>query len=381
MTHDKHKDTDIAGFVTKVMEMAPDAPAYPEPAIVSETAKRRMPSWAWPPVAAVAVLLVVVPISMRGGTSNVPELPFTAAPQTESGDQSTDLVIDDPAVIPDVEAERNTLVFGDQNPVGPVTISQGGQLLVDFTGENNKARSALFWMDRFDYAGQQWLYEWILWSDRCDDCSQFVHAITINAATITVLTPEADVVIDGFDRLTIPTDLPLGTYRVCVGAGDGGCGVFEVSDEGSGVPGELVPISAEPPTEVPFPSDPTPEFGAVALTPEAGVIVVTPHQFLIGPDAALIAIADGFIGEGEELPNGFYIRPILEGIEIELEIAGDFEAFVVDPTDPDEQITLDFADWVDWFQTSGGPQAQTIWMYLTYTEDGKVSSLTEQYTP
>lgn len=371
MTNGKHTDPDITGFVTKVMEMTPDAPPYPERVIARETAPKRLPSWAWAPIGAVAVLLVLVPIAMQGDSADVPELPFAASPPTADEDHAADNVINAPNVVPDVEAERNTLVFT------PAVVAQGGELLVDFNGANNMPRSSLFWMDRFDYDEQQWFSEWILWSDRCDDCPSFAYA-----AAITVLAPEPDVVIDGTDRLTLPTDLPLGTYRVCVGAGDGGCGVFEISDEGSDLPREPTIISEDPLTEVPFQGAPGPEFGAVFATVGSDMIVVAPYEFLIGPDADLVAIADGFIGEGEELPNGFYIRPIPDGVQVELEPSDGFEALVVNPADSSAQITLDFAGWVDWYQTNGGPDdGQGMWMYLTYSQDGKISTLTEQYVP
>ena len=105
MTNDIHNDPRIAEFVTKVMDMAPEAPAYPAEVVPAPLlVRRKVAPWLWAPAAAVAVLLAVAPIALRsGGGDETTVLPFgsdQAANDTVSPDASTDPIVGADPVVP-----------------------------------------------------------------------------------------------------------------------------------------------------------------------------------------------------------------------------------------------------------------------------------------
>jgi hypothetical protein len=148
----------------------------------------------------------------------------------------------------------------------------------------------------------------------------------------------------------------------------------------------VVPNTTIPPFDDEIVTPTNPEFGLLATVPGDGTIIVAPYQFLIGPDADQVAIEDGFIAEGETLPNGFYLRPLLGGNATEVMPSPDFEATVLDPNDPSITITLTFDEWVSWVLpkpggTPGSGPGIEMYGYLTYDTDGRVLTITEQYIP
>jgi len=241
-------------------------------------------------------------------------------------------------------------------------------------------------MDRFDYSKKQWFAEWILWSDRSEG-----GARSAPTASTSVIVPPLDITEEGDDSFLIPAELPLGTYRVCIGTTDGACGVFEISDEVlSGSPDGPVDGPLEPIGDVT--GDPafgllTPSFGQVTLDPSNLSVVVTPAQWLIGPDAELVARSDGFIGPDEDLPNGFYLRITPDVSPVEIQLSPDLTAAVASADDPSIHKVLNLVEWIDWMTTQtwlvdplidgvGGP-----FMHFTYDEDGLTLTVTHQYIP
>ena len=373
MTHDIHSDPQIAEFVTKVMEMAPAPPTFPETVVaVAPAARRGFAPWMWAPVAAAAAVLVIAPIALRGGGDDGDFAGVPVASQAATDENTSDASIDPinggGPVVPEVEQERNTL------SLDVAAIAPGGIIVVDFSGgDNAMARSDLFWMDRFGYAERQWFAEWILWSDRSDGGARFAPA-----ASTSVIVPPLYITEDGYDSLLIPTDLPLGTYRVCIGTTHGACGVFEVSDE-------IVPSSADGPADGPV--EPIgivvagPSFGRVALAPSNLAVVLTPAEWLIGPDAVLVARSDGFIGPDEDLPNDFYLRMNPSAITVELAVGPDAQVTVTDLADPSVQQVLTFAEWAALLEAQAVGLIGPIFVHLTYDADGSVLTIAEQYVP
>lgn len=363
---DSQNDPTINQFVTKVMEMAPEPPAYPGVVVATEEPARRFPAWVWAPVAAVLVLAVIVPIALRSGNGDG----ITAAGVTSTTIQQTDLAgaesIDTVSPAPAVESERNVLV------AAPTTVGPGGLVEIDFTGERVQARSDVFWMDRFDYSEQAWISEFVLWSDRSEGGMS-----SAASAVVTIAVPEPTITEAGVDRVTIPTGLQLGTYRVCVAlvTSTTPCVLLEVSDAS-------VPNTTIPPQVVGEPGPFTPDFGLLAALPGDGTLIATPYQLLIGPDADRVAIGDGVIEDGETLPNGFYLKPMLGGSAVELEPAPGFVAVVLDPGDPSVEIELSFDEWVSWVQPKpGAASVGDLYAFLEYDTDGRVTAITQQYVP
>lgn len=379
MTNDIHNDPQIAEFVTKIIDMAPEAPMYPDTVVASvPSPRRKVVPWIWAPVAAVAVLLVVAPIAMRGGdgdeASGLPIGSDQAVADTPVSDASTDPIVGPDPVVPSVDSERNTL------SLAPVVVAPGGNVVIDFTGDNNAVRSELFWMDRFDYGESQWFADWILWSDRADGGPR-----SARASSTSVIVPPLGITVPGTDTLLVPTDLPLGTYRVCVGVTDGACGVFEISDE-------VVPSSGGglDPTELPPPDaqDATrPAFGQVEFGSNGTVLIVRPAQWLTGPDAVILAREDGFIGPQEDLPNPFYLRMDREVGVIEFEIGPEFRATVLGGEDGTTAVVLTAVEWASWLEASDWlvePLIDDIggaFVHLTYDNQGRVMTVVHQYVP
>jgi len=68
MTNETNTDPQITEFVTKVMDMSPEAPIFPETVVaVTPPARRRLAPWMWAPLAAATAVLVIAPIALRGG--------------------------------------------------------------------------------------------------------------------------------------------------------------------------------------------------------------------------------------------------------------------------------------------------------------------------
>lgn len=368
----EHNDPKMNQFVTKVMEMAPDAPAYPAPVVATPERTKRFPTWIWAPVAAVVVLLAIVPIALRSGDSG--EIVATGNPSTTivNNGQTDTGAIDIVSPAPTIDAERNTLT------AVVATVSPGSVVELDFTGDKNVPRSEVYWMDRFDYAQQQWFSEYVLWSDRAEGGMR-----SATSAAVTIAVPEPTVNVEGFDHITVPSvPFQLGTYRVCVAliSADTPCALLEVTDA------MVVPNTTIPPFDDAVVVPAEPDFGLLATFPGDDRIIVVPYQFLIGPDADQVAIEDGYIAAGETLPNGFYLRPLLNGSATELEPSADFEATVLDPNDPSITIALTFDEWVSWVLpkpggTPGSGPGIEMYGYLTYDTDGRVLTITEQYIP
>lgn len=363
----EHNDPQLNRFVTKVMDMAPEPPVYPGTVVVTPEPRKRFAMWVWAPIAAAVVLVALIPIALMSDDGG--EIAATGFTSTTVGtDQSNTDAIDSTSPAPIVEAERNTLV------ATPSTVAPGSVIEIDFT-ETDTPRSDLWWMDRFDYSQQEWFSEFVLWSDRGQTGMSWAKA-----AVVTVLIPEPTITDDGPDRLMLPSGIPLGTYRVCTSVSGGPCALLEVSDEGS-------PNTTIPPDDG-FILDGSfvPEFALVSGVPGDNMIIASPFEFLIGPDADLVAIADGFIADGEVLPNGFYLRPRPDLGDFELEPAPGFRAFVVDPGDASLTIELTFPEWVSWILPKPGgvpgPDPEpAMYVHLTYDANGRVLTITEQYIP
>ena len=367
-------DPQIAGLVTKIVEMAPDAPAYPETVIAKPVPSRRFPNWVWAPAAAAAVMLIMIPIALRSGWGDDP-FPVASSPNTSTtviaqtnlaGNDS----IDSTSPAPAVEAERNTLVLG------PNSVEPGGRVVINFSAGSNVARSELYWMDRFDYTEQAWISEWVLWSNRADGGIFYAQS-----AIVTVLIPEPNLTDDGPDAIQVPPGSSLGTYRVCVSVPNGACGLLEVTDADASAP-----VTTLPPFDDEVTYTATPDFARVIAVPGDGVLIATPYQFLTGSDAVLVAIADGFITHGETLANGFYLKPLLGGNSSKLVPAPQFAATVLDPNDPSVEVILTFDEWVSWVapKPGGAPGSLAepeMWAYLTYDALGRVLTLKQQYLP
>lgn len=387
MTNETGIDPQITEFVTKVMDMSPEAPMFPETVVaVAPPVRRRLAPWMWAPLAAAAAVLVIAPIAIRGAGdgdefAGVPAGASQTVAEDDTSGASTDPIIGEDPVVPEVDQARNTL------SLDPTVVAPGGTLTVDFSGEENAAiRSDLFWMDRFDYLENQWFAEWIMWSDRSAG-----GARSAPTASTSVIVPPLDITEEGDDRFLIPIGIPLGTYRLCIGTTDGACGVFEISDEVlSGSPDRPFDGPVEPIDEITV--DPafglvTPSFGHVALDPSNLSVVVTPAQWLIGPDAELVARSDGFIGPDEDLPNGFYLRITPDVSPVEIELSPDFTASVASSEDPSIHIVISRDEWIEWMATqiwSGEPIAAGFggpFMHLTYDQDGLILTVTDQYIP
>ena len=363
----EHNDPQLNQFVTKVMDMSPEPPVYPGTVVATLEPRKRFATWMWAPVAAAVVLVALIPIAIRAGDGA--EIAATGLTSTTAGtDQANTEAIDNTSPAPTVGAERNTLV------AIPSTVSPGSVIEIDFAGINTP-RSDLWWMDRFDYSQQEWFSEFVLWSDRGDTGMSWAQA-----AVVTVLVPEPTITDPGPDRLGLPSGIPLGTYRVCTSVSGGPCALLEISD--AGVPDTTIPPSDDP---IRDPSS-APDFALVTAVPGDATIIATPFQFLVGPDADLVAIADGFIAEGDTLPNGFYLRPQSQLGDFELEPAAGFRAFVVDPEDPSLTIELTYQEWVSWVLPKpagipGSDPEPAMYVHLTYDVSGRVLTITEQYIP
>jgi len=370
MTNEIHTDPQITEFVTKVMDMAPEAPIFPGTVVAKAPASRkRVASWIWAPLAAAAAVLVIAPIALRGGDGDeTAGLPF-GSEQVETDTQtpaaSTDPILGDDPVLPVIDGERNVL------SLTPVVVGPGGTIVIDFSGGRNSPRSDLFWMDRFDYDEQQWFSVWILWSDRSAD-----GARSGATATTSVIVPPLDIVDEGSDTLLLPSELPLGTYRVCIGVTDGDCGVFEISDEQLGSSGPI-----DTPVDLVRDGVANPSFGMVVLEPSSLSVVLTPAEWLIGPDAVLVARSDGFIGPEEDLPNGFYLRENPEAAVVELDAGPDVLVVLVDAGDPALQRSLSLAEWASELGDRTADDLYPMFFHVIYDADGRLVELTQQYIP
>jgi hypothetical protein len=364
----EHNDPQLNQFVTKVMDMSPEPPAYPGTVVAAPETKKRFPTWTLAPVAAALVLFALIPIGLRSGDGGDESALPPISSTTVGSDLANTEAIDNTSPAPTVDAERNTLT------ATPSTVAPGSVISIDFTGTDT-ARSDLWWMDRFDYAAQEWFSGYVMWSDRGE-----TGMSSAEAAVVSVIIPEPNLTDGGPDRLTLPVGIPLGTYRVCTSISDGPCALLEVSDEAA--PNTTIPSN----DEVIVDEVHTPEFALVHAVPSDATIIATPFAFLIGPDADLVAIADGYIAEGETLPNGFYLRPQPTFGDVELEPSAEFKAFVVDPSDASLAIELSFDEWVAWvLPKPGGTPASdpdsAMYVHLTYDSDGRVLTITEQYIP
>ena len=129
MTNETNTDPQITEFVTKVMDMSPEAPIFPETVVaVTPPARRRLAPWMWAPLAAATAVLVIAPIALRGGDGDefagVPVGSGQAVTEENTSDASPDPVID-LGSLADIEQGRNTLSL-DAAAVVP-----GGTLVVD----------------------------------------------------------------------------------------------------------------------------------------------------------------------------------------------------------------------------------------------------------
>ncbi len=109
-------------------------------------------------------------------------------------------------------------------------------------------------------------------------------------------------------------------------------------------------------------------------------------EMLSGEEAKRAAVEDGFIGEGEDLPNPFYIDNDDQILEL-FHVAEDARLFLISGSDIDQQVAVDTTVLVEIWKGSyagepiyGAGPGIPIPMEVTIS-DGLITAATQVYVP
>lgn len=439
MPNDRTTDPTVRELVTRVVSMAPDAPPYPDgtPKLVGSADRRSMPAWLWAPIAAAAVFVLLIPLALRSTPDSAPIVGSTVPPAEVA---TSAPVLNPGGDLPEASRDRLSLLsravgrggaividFPDADPEDART---GGAYW--FERLNSDANE---WEEA-------WVL-WSVTCRDCSPYANATGAMVVVPELVDTILPEVlflpptaepgtyrvcvagaaddgpcatvEVTDDTLDDPDIALDLDREVPDLLLRGTVSPDTVFVVRVEtrpsgpivhswfgatGNEVrwpfdfgqitlPNEVIAVTGSGgwdrksvATSIPdVPDDGTPEFGF--LTPGvgefSGLLLVVPAQWLTGGEATLAAREDGFIGEGEDLPNGFYIRPLEESGEVWLEPSSNFEAMVYPADDPSELLNVGYDEWLT--VVLNDPTGPGAYVHLTYDRDGRVATVDQQFVP
>ena len=127
-------------------------------------------------------------------------------------------------------------------------------------------------------------------------------------------------------------------------------------------------------------------FAFVQVGGDEGVLGVDPAQMLTGEEARLAAVDAGVIGEGEDLPNDFFILNEAEAFE-SVPIGDGAEFVLISGDDTSQQVIVDASTFAQIYSSGthdqpvyGIPGGVPIVMNVTI-EDGMVTGAEAVYLP